>query len=126
MSDIKITAKQPQKSDVSIRSYLAGFILSVILTLAAFGVVGYQLLGGWQLVATLVTLALFQLIVQLIFFLHIGREKSPRWNLLLFVFMVIVVAIIVAGSIWIMNNLNYNMTPEEMDTYMLEQNARGF
>jgi len=45
----------------------------------------------------------------LIFFLHLGIESKPRWNLLVFYFMVVVLAILLYGSFWIMSNLDYRM-----------------
>jgi len=60
-----------------------------------------------------------QLIVQMVFFLHIGR--GSHWKAVTFVFTAIFVLIVVVGTIWIMNNLNYNMmdmSPTEMQQYM--------
>ena len=91
------------------KQYILGFILSVLLTLAAFVIVTKNLLNGWDLALVLVGLALIQLWVQLIFFLHLDREKASRWNLTIFLSTAGVVLILVAGSLWIMNNLNYHM-----------------
>lgn len=66
-------------------------------------------------------IAVVQLIVQVIYFLHIGR--GSKWKLRTFIFTLIVVIIIVAGSVWIMENLNYNMmdmSPHEQQKYMNE------
>jgi cytochrome o ubiquinol oxidase operon protein cyoD len=94
--------------------YITGFVVSITLTLTAYFAVTQQLLGGWQLVAAIVALGLVQLVVQLRFFLHLGREPRPRQNLLAFSFMTLVVGILVGGSIWIMKNLDYNMhTPSD-------------
>lgn len=110
-------------------SLTTGFVLAVCLTLAAYFVVAnHWLYGVWAVVAV-VALAIVQLLVQLIFFLHLGREGKPRWNLAAFFFMLIFLFIIIAGSLWIMYNLNYNMTrmtPGQMDTYMKQQSNAGF
>lgn len=107
-----------------LRVYVAGFILSILLTLTAFLVVADRILTGWVLVLTLLGFAIVQLGVQLLFFLHLDRETKPRWNLQVFSFMAIVLIILVAGSLWIMNNLNYHMmTPEQTDKYLLEEEA---
>lgn len=91
-------------------SYITGFILSLTLTLIAYILVTQKLYTSTtQIIGIIVGLAIIQLVVQLIFFLHLGRESKPRWNVAVFMFAGLVVLIIVFGSIWIMNNLNYNM-----------------
>ncbi len=70
----------------------------------------------------LAALAVTQLLVQLLFFLHLGRESKPRWNLIVLAFAVMVVVIVVFGSLWIMKNLQYNhghQTPEETDKFLI-------
>lgn len=91
------------------KSNVIGFILSIALTLAAYFLVTEQLLGNWMLNLALVFLGLTQVIFQLIFFLHLGDEPKPRWNFLAFLFMLSVVVILVAGSLWIMYNLDYRV-----------------
>lgn len=105
----------------SLTTYAAGFVLSIMLTLAAYFAVENELVPESFLITFVVGLAVVQLLVQLLFFLHLGRETKPRWNLVIFLFMVLVVGILVAGSLWIMYNLDYNMMPADMDTYMLEE-----
>lgn len=106
-------------------SYTVGFVLSIVFTLAAYFLVVDKVLSGRQLVLAIVGLAVAQLFVQLVFFLHLGRESRPRWNQMTFWFAALVVVIVVFGSIWIMENLDYNMMPDEMNQYMLEQNKKG-
>lgn len=102
-------------------SYIVGFVLSLVLTLTAYSLVIGQVLTGSQLVAALIGLALVQTLVQLLFFLHLRHESAPRWKLLVFDFMLLIVAILVFGSLWIMNNLNYHMmTPQETDNYIMQ------
>lgn len=109
--------------------YINGFVLSLLFTLTAFGLVEYHLHSGYTvfthpfLIGATVTLALAQFFAQVYFFLHLGRETKPRWKLLVLCFMILVVFIVVAGSIWIMYNLNYRMTPQQINTYMLNQNG---
>ena len=94
----------------SLKNYITGFLLALILTLLAYFLVTQKIYTSYnQIIAIISGLAIVQLFVQLIFFLHLGRESKPRWNVTVFVFAAIVVVIIVVGSIWIMNNLNYNM-----------------
>lgn len=108
-------------------SYVTGFILSLLLTLTAYFVVVNQVFVGWNLVLLIMGLGVAQLIVQLLFFLHLGSEKKPHWNLIVFLFMLLVLVILVFGSLWIMNNLNYHMmSPQQTEEYMKLQNQKGF
>jgi cytochrome o ubiquinol oxidase subunit IV len=107
MSDKVIVARH-DTTHGSVRSYTIGFVLSIVLTLIAFWMVNSNVSSGWTLVISLGVLAIAQLFVQLIFFLHLGRESKPRWNLSVLLFAAMVVIILVFGSIWIMKNLEYH------------------
>lgn len=115
----------PASSDKGrLRSYVTGFVLSVVLTLTAFLIVSDKLLAGWGLLTALLGFAVIQLMVQLLFFLHLDREKKPWWNWMAFAFMAVVLLILVGGTLWIMNNLSYRtMSPSETDNYLLEEEA---
>lgn len=121
--------KNKSSSVYSIVPAITGYVLALCLTLTAyFVVVNHWYEQLWTMIIIFI-LALTQLVVQLIFFLHFGKESRPRWNLTAFWFMLIFLIIIVAGSIWIMSSLNYNMmqmTPEQMDIYMMDQSGAGF
>lgn len=104
--------------NVTLKTYVVGFILSLLLTLGAYLSVVNNLFDGDILVMVILGFALIQLIVQLIFFLHLGSRKSS-WNLLIFISTVSIILVIIMASIWIMNNLNYNMTPQDMSDYMI-------
>jgi cytochrome o ubiquinol oxidase subunit IV len=116
----------------SFASYAAGFGLSIILTLTAFYLV-YQhknssapIFSHKYLMGALLFLALTQLFVQLLFFLHLDRDSKPYWNLQVAILAAGVVLILVIGSIWIMNNLNYNMdTPQQIQKYLKDQEGSG-
>lgn len=102
-------------------SYVVGFVLSVITTLIAYFFVVNELWPKDVLVYIVLGIAVVQLIVQMVFFLHIGR--GSRWKGLTFVFTIVIVLILVVGSVWVMDNLNYNMmemSPDEMKQYMSE------
>jgi cytochrome o ubiquinol oxidase operon protein cyoD len=105
-------------------SYFSGFMWSLLLTLAAFAVVKLQLDSGGSaypekaVIAILAVLAIIQLVVQLVFFFHLGREAKPRLNTVSFLFMLMVVGIIGFGSLWIMYNLNYNMMEKDIEMYI--------
>ena len=66
-------------------------------------------LSGLTLVFTILGLGTLQAVIQLIFFLHLGLESKPHWNLITFLFTALIIVVIVGGSIWIMYNINYNM-----------------
>jgi len=97
-------------------TYAAGYLLSLALTVTAFLLVHKHIdshhlnpSDDFMLVA-LSALAIIQLFVQLIFFMHLDRESKPRWNNLALAFAAIVVFILVGGSYWIMTNLHYHHT----------------
>lgn len=94
---------------MNLRKYTIGYILSIVLTLAAYLAVTLRLSSTVIIIGYISVLAMIQLVVQLLFFLHLG-DRSSRWNLWIFAVMIMFVAIIVVGSLWIMGNLNYNLT----------------
>jgi cytochrome o ubiquinol oxidase operon protein cyoD len=87
----------------------------------------YDVLSGWTVAFTILALAVLQLSIQLLYFLHLDQEKKPRWNLVSFFFAVQTVLIVVLGSVWIMVNLSYHhahkRTPEQVEKYIQEQEA---
>lgn len=103
-----------------IGSYVTGFVLSIGMTVVSFILVASHLLTSLGTLVVIVTLAALQIIVQLFFFLHLGRESKPRWNIYILLFALMVVIIIIGGSLWIMHNLDRYMimTPEQINTYM--------
>jgi len=118
---------RPVKSGTnSLSAYVIGFTLSLMLTLVAYFSVVNEALTGRALLLMVVGLAVAQLLVQLVFFLHLGRENKPRLNLLIFSFAALVIGIVVIGSLWIMDNLNYHMmTPHQMDEHMMQEYDQG-
>ena len=116
--------KQPLHT-VSLKGYVIGFVLSLLLTLVAFLFVSEHVTSGHGqpshqvIVPLLAVFALSQFVVQMVFFLHLGTDRAQRWKLLVFWFMIVIVLILVVGSLWIMQNLNYNMmSPAETTIYM--------
>ncbi|RDI43398.1 cytochrome o ubiquinol oxidase subunit IV [Aquicella lusitana] len=94
----------------TLSGYITGLALSIILTLLAFGIVEKRLLSDANLYIALTVLAVAQLFVQSICFLRLNCSTEGRWNLFPFIFTVLIIAIIVGGSLWIMYNLNINMS----------------
>ena len=91
------------------KQYTIGFILSVILTLIPFGMVMSGDFGRGILVAVIAITAVAQVIVQLVFFLHMNTSSEQRWNLIAFIYTILCIAVLLVGSVWIMNYLHYNM-----------------
>lgn len=100
--------------------YVIGYVLSLVLTIMVFAlVIAHGRLEAdqdpGQTILLIVALAVAQLIVQAIFFLHLGAQEQhkPRWHSASFLLMIFVMLFIVIGSIWVMNNLDYNMMPRD-------------
>lgn len=120
-----MTEAQTKANSRKLTTYATGFVFSVILTLVAYYAVTQHAFSHTVLIAYIIGLALIQFVVQLLFFLHLGEDVKPRYKVLVFSFMVLVVAILVGGSLWIMNNLNYRMMPnqKQVNSYMQSQDG---
>lgn len=100
-----------------LRAYTIGYIVSIVLTLVAFGGTAVHLQSGHAvpphtaMLFILSVLAVAQILVQLIFFLHIRDEEGPRFNLMALIFALFVVVIVVGGTLWIMRNLSHGQAP---------------
>jgi cytochrome o ubiquinol oxidase operon protein cyoD len=103
-------------TNTTLRTYQIGFVLSVLLTLGAFAVP-----PSWGMLAivAIVLAAIAQLFVQLVFFLHLGRERGTGWNSALFIFTALIIGILVGGTLWIMSNLSHlhMQSPTTTDVY---------
>lgn len=113
----------------NVKTYVIGFALSVLLTGLAFGLVQTHVTHHHTyprdsfVVVALLTLAVIQLFVQLVCFLHVRRSARPRWNIWALAFAATVVVILVIGSMWIMYSLNrrMNYTPAQINQYLRRQ-----
>ncbi|RJE85770.1 cytochrome o ubiquinol oxidase subunit IV [Paracoccus onubensis] len=109
----------------SYRSYLTGFLLSVVLTAIPFGLV---MAGGFEnrflTVGVVIGCAVIQVLVHMVCFLHMNSRAEEGWTLLSTLFTVIIVVIMIAGSLWVMFHLNTNMMPQ-MDHDLLPERLRG-
>jgi cytochrome o ubiquinol oxidase operon protein cyoD len=99
----------------SLRDYAIGFALSVILTAIPFWLVMAQPLAAPPTVAIILAFAVAQIIVHMIYFLHMSPKAEGGWSLTSLVFTVIVVVIMLSGSLWVMYHLNTNMMPMPHD-----------
>ncbi|MGF0540113.1 cytochrome o ubiquinol oxidase subunit IV [Agrobacterium sp. ES01] len=96
----------------SFKSYMTGFVLSVILTAIPFWLVMGEVFASSTLTATLVmAFALVQIVVHMVYFLHLDTKSEGGWNMMALMFTVVLVLIGLTGSLWVMHHLNTNMMP---------------
>jgi cytochrome o ubiquinol oxidase operon protein cyoD len=95
----------------TVATYTAGLAFALLLTAASFIVSQTHLLWAPGLSVGLCVLAVAQMGVHLVFFLHIGTGSDNTNNVLALAFGVLIVTLVVSGSLWIMANLNSNMMP---------------
>jgi len=100
----------------SVRSYVIGFVLSVLLTAVPFALVMSGAVPAATAVPLCIGLGVVQIVVHLIYFLHMNTSSSQSWNMAALVFTVVILAILVVGSLWVMYHLNANMMPGMMPT----------
>ena len=103
----------------SISAYAVGFILSLLLTLEAYWAVTGHVAGGQMLTIFLLILAFTQMVVQFVFFLHVGQETKSQWNLFFLATTAGIIFMVVVGSIWIMDHLNYRMMPMNVNQVIM-------
>jgi cytochrome o ubiquinol oxidase subunit IV len=101
-------------SHVSLTSYLIGFGGSLVLTAFSFAAVMSGVIPPSMVLPTITVLAIVQLVVQLFFFMHLGTAPEQRSNTVIFVLTLLLIATIVAGSLWVIHNANVNMMPMQM------------
>ncbi|THD55421.1 MAG: cytochrome o ubiquinol oxidase subunit IV [Bradyrhizobium sp.] len=99
--------------------YVVGLGLAIVLTITSFFVAGTDLVWQPSIPVALVVLAMAQMGVHLVFFLHITTGADNTNNVLALAFGLLIVFLVIGGSLWIMSNLNHNMMP--MDQIMQMQ-----
>ncbi len=85
--------------------YVAGFILAVLLTAGSFGLVLHGALPPSTMMFALGALAFVQIVVHLVFFLHMSPGSGQGWNLLALAYTVLAALVVVFGTMWVMNNV---------------------
>ena len=93
----------------SLKSYLTGFVLSLLLTAIPFALV---MSGAWSSAATLAGIfsaGIVQILVHLHYFLHLDTSSAARWNVVAMIFTLLIMVLFVGGTIWIMWSLYYRM-----------------
>ncbi|MGE7205534.1 cytochrome o ubiquinol oxidase subunit IV [Sphingomonas sp. NPDC019816] len=97
----------------SLKGYMIGFVLSVILTAIPFWAVMTGGLGDTQTTALVIMgLAFVQIVVHMIYFLHMNTKSEGGWTMMALVFTAVLVVITLSGSIWVMYHMNTNMMPD--------------
>ncbi len=97
------------------RSYkpqFVGYLMSFLLTFAIYRIVTHHELRDGLLSYTIVGFTLLQALIQFFFYFHLGLESKPHWSTITFLFTVLVLIIVIGGSLWIMNNINYDLMPK--------------
>ncbi len=94
------------------KQYVVGFLLAIALTVVPFALVMTHSAAGTPLL--IAGFATAQIVVHVLYFLHVNGSEAQRWNLTALIYTAIVVGIILGGSIWIMHHLYLNMMPGMM------------
>ena len=116
-------SKKPIKEHGTTSSYVAGFVLSLIFTIIPYYLVINHKFSTSALISTIISFGIAQMIVQVVFFLHLGRGPKPFYNIIFFFATVGLIVVVIGGSVFIMNNLHYNMTPSEASKHLAEKEA---
>ena len=95
----------------TVRGYATGFLLSVVLTAIPFWLVMQKVLPTSATIWIILAFAAAQMLVHMVYFLHLNPRSEGGWSLLALVFTAVLVFILLAGSIWVMFHLNTNMMP---------------
>ena len=94
----------------TVRGYVTGFILSVILTAIPFWLImGKVIANPGTAAAVVLAFAAVQILVHMVYFLHMNTKSEGGWNMLALIFTLVLVVITLAGSIWVMHHMNANM-----------------
>ena len=112
-----------QRSDAdetgeAVGSYLVGLGLATLLTVVSFFVAGTTLVWAPSIPVALVVLAIAQMGVHLVFFLHITTGPDNTNNVMALAFGVLIVLVLMVGTIWVMTTMNHNMMPMDQLMHM--------
>ncbi len=96
-----------------IRGYVIGLLLAAGLTATSFwtATAGAHLIYGPAIPVALITLAIAQMAIHLVFFLHLTTAPDNENNILALAFGILIICLIVFGSVWIMDHMNHNLMP---------------
>lgn len=96
----------------TLKGYLIGFVLSVVLTAIPFWLVMGKVLGDNRVTLVIVlALAVIQIFVHMVYFLHLNSRSEAGWNMLALIFTLVLVVIALSGSLWVMYHMHVDMAP---------------
>lgn len=102
MSQPHTGSHESHEAHGSLKSYIIGFGLSILLTIIPLAVVMNHMLSKTGTLVLILIMAVLQFGVQLFFFMHVKEGENARWNIMALIFGLVILVTIVAGSIWIM------------------------
>nr|WP_181338246.1 cytochrome o ubiquinol oxidase subunit IV [Hyphomicrobium methylovorum] len=109
--DAGLAAHKHKSGHGSRRDYMIGFLLSVVLTAIPFWLVMSGVLSAAPTAVLVTLLAVIQVLVHTVYFLHVDTRSESGWTLVALIFTAIIVLIVISGSLWIMYHLHGNMMP---------------
>lgn len=96
----------------ALKSYMTGFVLSLILTAIPFWLVMGNVIESKTLtIAAIMILGGIQMVVHMIYFLHMNSRSEGGWTIMALIFTIVILVIVLVGSLWVMYHLNANMMP---------------
>ena len=108
-NSFKIIDEKFESRAGAMRSYVLGFIFSILLTIIPYYIVTENIFGRESLFLAAVFFGIAQLFIKVIFFLHLHPKSRPHWNIVIFVYTIVIVSFLLIGSMWIMYHLNMNL-----------------
>lgn len=106
----------------TVGGYAIGFVLSVILTAIPFWLVMNKVISSPAVTAAVILgFAAVQVVVHVVFFLHLDAKSEQGWNMLATIFTVVLLVILIAGSIWVMHNMNSHMMPHAAGSHEMHE-----
>lgn len=104
-------AQGDEKPHGSRKNYLIGFALAVVLTAIPFWLVIARPLASQPTALIIMAFAAVQMVVHMIYFLHMNRRAEGGWSIMALLFTIVLVLIALSGSLWVMYHMNSNMMP---------------
>ena len=99
----------------SLRDYLVGFGLSIVLTAIPFWLVMAKVITSPVVTAAVILgIGAVQIVVHMVYFLHMNTKSEGGWSMLALIFTLMLVVIALSGSLWVMYHLNHNMMPHSV------------
>ena len=117
MNEHEEELEQHDTLHITVRGYVTGFVLSVILTAIPFWLVMAKVLSNPTVTFVILGLAMVQIYVHMVFFLHMTSKAEGGWAWMSLIFTLVLLVITLSGSLWIMYHLKTNtmpLTPEQV------------